>query len=104
MTDKDSETRYDAAFVLGTIGGPVAVEALPRARAGLKDADSRIQELAAAKIGDIGKDASPAVEDLGRALVEAKSRGSPERRPTLVHIGPASKRAIPELIQALAVH
>jgi HEAT repeat protein len=102
LTDKDSETRYDAAFVLGTIGGPVAVEALPVLRAGLKDADPRIQELAAAKIGDIGKNASPAVEDLGRALVEAKEPGVRMNAAiALAHIGPASKRAIPELIRAL---
>ncbi len=102
LKDKDSETRYDAAFVLATIGGSVAVAALPVLRAGLKDADPRIQELAAAKIGDIGKDAAPAVEDLGRALVEAKE---PKVRcnaaVSLGLIGPASKRAIPELIQAL---
>jgi HEAT repeat protein len=102
LKDKDSETRYNAAFVLAKIGGAVAVEALPVLRAGLKDADSRIQELSAAKIGDIGRDAAPAVDDLGRALVEAKE---PQVRCnaaiSLGQIGPASKRAIPELIQAL---
>jgi HEAT repeat protein len=102
LTDKDSETRYEAAFVLGTIGGPVAVEALPVLRAGLKDADPRIQELSAAKIGDIGKDAAPAVEDLGRALVEASD---PKVRCnaaiSLGNIGAASRKALKELIQAL---
>jgi HEAT repeat protein len=102
LTDKDSETRYDAAFVLGTIGGPVAVEALPVLRAGLKDADPRIQELAAAKIGDIGEDAAPAVEDLGRALVEAKEPGVRMNAAiSLGNIEAASKKALPELIQAL---
>ena len=71
LRDKDSETRLDAAFVLATIGGRVAVKALPVLCAALKDGDPRVQELAAAKIGDIGREAAPAVEDLGRALVEA---------------------------------
>jgi HEAT repeat protein len=102
LNDKDSETRLDAAFVLATIGGPVAVEALPVLRAALKDGDSHIQELAAAKIGDIGKDAAPAVEDLGRALVEAKE---PEVRRnaalSLARIGPPSKKALSDILKAL---
>jgi HEAT repeat protein len=102
LTDKDSETRLDAAFVLATIGGPVAVEALPVLRAALKDNDAHVQELAAAKIGDIGKDAAPAVEDLGRALVEAKDPMVRRNAAlSLGRIGRASKSALPELIQAL---
>jgi HEAT repeat protein len=102
LTDKDSETRLDAAFVLATIGGAVAVEALPVLRAALKDNDSHIQELAAAKIGEIGKDAAPAVEDLGRALVAAKDPMVRRNAAlSLGRIGRASKEALPELIQAL---
>lgn len=102
LTDVDSETRYDAAFVLGMIGGSEAKEALPALREALKDEDPHFQELAAATIGGLGKDAAPAVEDLGKALTEAKE---PVVRTnaaiSLEHIGSASQKVIPQLLQAL---
>ena len=61
LADKDSETRFNAAFVLGIIGGKEAVEALPTLRTALKDPDPHFQELAAAAIQNIGPDAAAAV-------------------------------------------
>ena len=102
LTDKDSETRLHAAFVLASIGGSEAVAALPVLRAALKNDDPNLQELAAAKIGDIGPDAAPAVEDLGRALVTAKElKVRLNAAVSLSHIGPPAQKALPQLVQAL---
>jgi len=102
LQDKDSETRFNAAFVLGIIGGKEAVEALPALVEALKDQDPHFQELAAGTLGNLGPDAAPAVEDLGRALVEAKP---PKVRVNaalaLAHIGPDAARAMPQILQAL---
>jgi HEAT repeat protein len=102
LQDKDPETRYNAAFVLGKIGGAEAVEALPVLREALKDQDPHFQELAAASIGGLGKDAAPAVEDLGAALTGAKESVIRENAAvSLAHIGPSAAKALPQILQAL---
>jgi len=102
LKDKDSETRYNAAFVLGKIGGTEAVEALPVLREALKDRDPHFQELAAASIGGLGKDAAPAVEDLGAALVGAKEPAVRENAAiSLANIGPPAATALPQILQAI---
>ena len=81
----------------------MAVEALPVGSSGSQGTQIRgtVQELAAAKIGDIGKEAAPAVEELGRALVESEgtegARATPPSR--WQQCGPPSrKEALPDLI------
>ncbi len=102
LSDKDPETRYNAAIVLGTIGGPEALEALPVLVQALGDEDPHFQELAAAALGGLGKDGGPAVDALGRALTEAKA---PEVRInaaiSLSHIGPPAAKALPQILQAM---
>ena len=102
LQDKDSETRTNAAIVLGMIGGREALEALPTLRLALHDEDPHFQELAAAAIGGLGKDAAPAVDDLGDALVRANEwKVRDNAALALSHIGPAAKKALPQLLQAL---
>jgi HEAT repeat protein len=103
LKDKDSETRYNAAFVLAKIGGAdAAAQALPTLQEALKDSDPHFQEQAASSLGGFGKDAAPAVSDLGKALTEAVE---PDVRRnaavSLAKIGPAAKKALPEILQAL---
>ena len=102
LKDKDSETRYNAAFVLGGIGGTPAAEALPVLREALKDDDPHFQEQAAAALGGLGKDAAPAVPDLGQALVGAKEpRVRINAALSLAAIGPPAKAALPQILQAV---
>jgi HEAT repeat protein len=102
LKDKDSETRYNAAFVLGKIGGKEAVPALPALVEALKDQDPHFQELAAAALQSIGPDAAPAVEALGDALTNAKeSKVRTNAALALAHIGPPAAKAMPQILQAL---
>ena len=102
LQDKDSETRFNAAIVLGVIGGREAVKALPTLVEALKDQDPHFQELAAAALQNLGPDAAPAVAALGDALTNAKA---PKVRDNaalaLAHIGPAAAEAMPQILQAL---
>jgi HEAT repeat protein len=103
LTDKDPETRFNAAFVLAKIGGPdAAAQALPTLQEALKDSDVHFQELAASAFGGLGKDAAPAVPDLGKVLTEAQE---PDVRRnaavSLAQIGPPSKQALGDILQAL---
>ena len=102
LTDKDQETRFNAAIVLGCIGGPAGAPALPVLREALRDEDPHFQELAAAAIGGLGKDGGPAVEDLGKALTEAKElQVRINAAISLSHIGPPSAKALPQILQAI---
>ena len=103
LKDKDPETRFNAAFVLAKIGGSdAAAQALPTLQEALKDSDVHFQELAASAFGGLGKDAAPAVPDLGKVLTEAKE---PDVRRnaavSLARIGPAARLALPDILQAL---
>ncbi len=99
LQDKDSETRTNAAIVLGMIGGREALEALPTLRLALHDEDPHFQELAAAAIGGLGKDAAPAVDDLGKALIRRpRRRRSGATRPCRWRTsGRPRKKAMPQL-------
>jgi HEAT repeat protein len=102
LDNADIKTRYNAALMLADFGRPEAVRAVPALGSALNGDDARCRELASAALVRLGADAAPAAEDLGRALVGAKE---PEVRDNaakaLRAIGPASKKALPQLIQAL---
>ena len=102
LRDKDPETRFNAAFVLGIIGGKEAVEALPTLVEALKDQNPHFQELAAAALQNIGPDAAPAAAALGDALTTAKEAKVRDNAAlALAHIGPSAAGAMPQLLQAL---
>ncbi|HVS37798.1 MAG TPA: HEAT repeat domain-containing protein, partial [Gemmataceae bacterium] len=105
LSDKDPETRYGAAVVLATIGGPEAAQALPVLREALLGDDPHFQELAAAAVGGLGKDGGSAVDLLGQVLTQAKE---PDVRRnaalSLSKIGPPAAKVLPQIVQALQYH
>jgi HEAT repeat protein len=98
---EDPETALYAALALSKMGGEEARVALDALRKALKSSDSKTQELAAAALAQMGKDAAPAVLELADAL---KASGPNVRRNAavaLTHMGELAAPALPRLIQAL---
>jgi HEAT repeat protein len=86
----DEETRWDAAFVLASVGGKNAEKALPYLRKALQGSDTQLQEQAAAAVARLGLTGKPAIEDLGQILGTAKQAGA--RRNAAIALGLIGKQ------------
>jgi HEAT repeat protein len=114
LRDEDPETARAAAFILASMGGEQAAEALPVLRRTLTDQDPALQALAAAALARMGPAAGPAVSDLARALTSSRDRtvrrnaalalgliGAHKARPPAEVIDLVKKEAVPALVRAL---
>lgn len=75
---------------------------LPTLMSGLRDTDSRVRELSAQAIGNIGPNAAPAVPALVTLLADPREGSRNSACVGLYGIGPAARDALPALRKALS--
>jgi HEAT repeat protein len=86
----DEESRWDAAFVLASMGGPDGAKGLPYLRKALQSSDTQLQEQAAVAVARLGADGRAAIEDLGQVVANATD--SRARRNAAVALGSIAKQ------------
>lgn len=101
LESDDPEITLTAAFALANLGGARSRPALKVLRDALKNDDPQVQEHAAAALGQMKKEAAPAVLDLAEAL-DAKTLGVRSRAVlALFSLGPLAEPAVPRLARIL---
>jgi HEAT repeat protein len=99
LKDPDPETRREAAFRLGRIGGR-ARDAVPTLGELLKDNEPRVRVNAALALYKIGPDALAALPALCGALKDNVPLVRMDAAMTLSRFGPDGSPAVPDLIEA----